>query len=54
MNTDIKNNKPCIPLEKHQSDRLARMIIASIRREVQHGVTRTERVTAPSGAVILF
>lgn len=30
------------------------MIIASTKREVRYGVTRVERVTAPTGAVILF
>lgn len=51
---EIKNDTLCRPLDEHQSEQLARMIIASTKREVRYGVTRVERVTAPTGAVILF
>lgn len=54
MSKDTKKKKSCRPLDEHQSEQLARMIIASTKREVRYGVTRVERVTAPTGAVILF
>lgn len=53
MSKDTKKKKSCRPLDEHQSEQLARMIIASTKREVRYGVTRVERVTAPTGAVIL-
>lgn len=54
MSKDTKKKKSCRALDEHQSEQLARMIIASTKREVRYGVTRVERVTAPAGAVILF
>ena len=49
-----KKKKSCVPLDEHQSALLARLIIGQTERNVRHGVNRTERITAPSGAVILF
>ena len=43
MKKDNKKKKSCVPLDEHQSALLARLIIG-----------QTERITAPSGAVILF
>jgi hypothetical protein len=54
MSKDTKKKKSCRPLDEHQSQQLARMIIASTKREIRYGVIRAERVTVPSGAVILF
>lgn len=41
-------------LEKYQLEQLARLVIGQTERNIRHGVDRTERITAPSGAVILF
>ena len=54
MKKDNKKKKSCVPLDEHQSALLARLIIGQTERNVRHGVNRTERSTAPSGAVILF
>ena len=35
-------------------NKLARLAISQTERNIRHGVDRTERITAPSGAVILF
>ncbi|MCS2725612.1 hypothetical protein NXW08_19995 [Bacteroides uniformis] len=51
---DNKEKKPCVPLDEQQSRQLARLIIDQTRRNVRYGVNREERITAPSGAVILF
>ena len=51
---ELTTAKSCVPLDEHQSALLARLIIGQTERNVRHGVNRTERITAPSGAVILF
>ena len=49
-----KGKKPCVPLDEGRSIRLAMLIISQTERNVQHGADREERITAPSGAVVLF
>ncbi len=54
MKKDNKKKKSCVPLDKHQLEQLARLIIGQTERNaVRHG-TGQKRITAPSGAVILF
>lgn len=53
-NRKKKNKKPCVPLDEHRQEQLARLIIGQTRRETRYGVDRKERIAAPSGAVILF
>ncbi len=48
-----KERKSHAPLEKYQLEQLARLAISQTERNIRHGVDRTERITAPSGAVIL-
>lgn len=54
MKKDSKRKKSCVPLDEHQSEQLARLIIGQTERNFRHGVNRKERIAAPSGAVILF
>lgn len=49
-----KRKKPCVPLDESRSTRLATLIISLTGRNVQHGTDREERITVPSGAVVLF
>ena len=49
MSKDTKKKKSCRPLDGHQSEQLARMIIASTKREVRYGVTRVERSYGANG-----
>lgn len=49
-----KEESSCIPLNKHQSETLARAIIDQTRREFSCGTGRRKRMAAPGGAVILF
>lgn len=49
-----KRKKPCVPLDEGRSIRLAMLIISLTERNVRHGTDREERITAPSGAVVLF
>ena len=49
-----KKKKSCVPLDGHQAEQLARIIIAETTRNVHYGTDRKERIAAPSGAVILF
>lgn len=49
-----RKEKSCTPLKKYQLEQLARLAIGQTERNIRHGVDRTERITAPSGAVILF
>lgn len=51
---DNKKKKSCVPLDEHRLERLAKLVISQTQRNVQYGVNREERITAPSGAVILF
>lgn len=54
MKKDNKKKKSCVPLDEHRQGQLARLILGQTRRETRYGVDREERITAPSGAVILF
>ena len=54
MKKNDKDEKSCVPLDEHRLAQLARLIIGQTRRNVRYGVDREERITAPSGAVILF
>ena len=49
-----KRKKPCVPLDEGRSIRLAMLIISLTERNVRHGADREVRITAPSGAVVLF
>lgn len=53
-NRKKKNKKPCVPLDEHRQEQLARLIIAETERKVHYGTERKKRIAAPSGAVILF
>ena len=54
MKKDNKRKKSCVRLDEQQSEQLARLIIGQTKRNMQYGADRKERITVPSGAVILF
>ena len=54
METDNKEVKECTRLNAYQMESLSRLIIEALERNHRIGVVRQERITAPSGAVILF
>ena len=54
MKKNRKKEEPCVPLDEHRLEQLARLIIGQTRRDVRYGADRKERIAAPSGAVILF
>lgn len=49
-----KKKESCVPLDRHQAEQLARLIIAETERKVHYGTDRKERIAAPSGAAVLF
>ncbi|MCS2814522.1 hypothetical protein NXX52_19020 [Bacteroides ovatus] len=53
-NRKKKNKKPCVPLDEHRQEQLARLIIGQTRRETRYGVDRKERIAAPSGVLVIL
>ena len=49
-----KGVEQCEELDTYHSELLASQIIDALKRSLERGADRKDRVTAPSGAVILF